>query len=138
MADNLREHVTTRATWLRLLYMVLFIIAFNVAELVISIVVLVQFLFKLFTGGPLEQLVILGDSLSSYIAEIVQFLTFRTEDMPYPFSKWPKGTSGAKTSTRKNARKRTASGTTRRRRSATNALESSTDEPVGETPPTPS
>ncbi len=108
MADDLKEHVTSRPTWMRLLYMILFIVAFNVAELIIAVILLVQFLFKLFTGNLLDQLVAFGDALSTYIADIVRFLTFRTEDMPYPFAKWPKGAAGNKTATRKTPRKRSA------------------------------
>lgn len=128
MADNLREHVTARPTWMRSLYMVLFIVAFNVAEIVIAFVVLAQFLFKLFSGRPLEQLVALGDSLSNYIAEIVRFLTFRSEDMPYPFGKWPKGTTGSKASTRKSPRKRSTRGSTRSRGTTARTQETASDD----------
>jgi hypothetical protein len=112
MADDLKEHVTARSTWMRLLYMILFIVAFNIAEFVIVFVVLIQFLFKLISGHPLKQLIVLGDSLSNYIGEVVRFLTFRSEDMPYPFGKWPKGTTGSKSATRKSPRKRSARGST--------------------------
>ena len=121
MADDLKEHVTARSTWMRLVYMILFIVAFNVAELVIAFTVLVQFLFKLISGQPLEQLIVLGDSLSSYVGEIVRFMTFRSEDMPYPFGKWPKGTSGSKSSARKSPRKRSTRGSTRSSRAVTSS-----------------
>ena len=119
MADDLKEHVTAKSTWMRLLYMILFVVAFNVAELVVAFVVLTQFLFKLISGQPLEQLIVLGDSLSSYIGEIVRFLTFRSEDMPYPFGKWPKGTTASKSAPRKSPRKRSTRGATQSRRAVT-------------------
>ena len=121
MADDLKEYVTARSTWMRLLYMILFVVAFNVAELVIAFVVLTQFLFKLMSGRPLDQLIVLGDSLSSYIGEIVRFLTFRSEDMPYPFVKWPTGTSGSKSAARKSPRKRSPSRSAPSRRAVTAA-----------------
>lgn len=117
MAESLKEHVTARSTWMRLLYMILFVIAFNIAEIVIAFIVLIQFLFRLFSGRPLDQLVVLGDALSSYIGEIVRFLTYRSEDMPYPFGKWPKGTSGSKPPARKRSRKKSSGSSTRSRRS---------------------
>jgi len=106
MAGDLKEHVTASSTWMRLLYMILFVVVFNIAELVIAFVILIQFLFKLISGQPLEQLIVLGDSLSSYLGEIVRFLSFRSEDMPYPFGKWPKGTTGSKSTPRKRPPKR--------------------------------
>ena len=119
MAGDLKEHVTASSTWMRLLYMILFVVAFNVAELVIAFVVLVQFLFKLISGRPLEQLIVLGDSLGGYIGQIVRFLSFRSEDMPYPFAKWPKGTTGSKSATRKSPPKRSTRSSARSRRTVT-------------------
>ncbi len=85
-----KKHVSEGGTWLRLVYMLLFVIIFNVAELVLGAVVVLQFLFKLFTGKAIEQLESLGQSLASYFYQMVLFLTFKTEDMPYPFGPWPK------------------------------------------------
>ena len=41
---------TDRATWTRLVYIMLFIVAFNVGEFVLWAMVAVQFLSKLLTG----------------------------------------------------------------------------------------
>jgi hypothetical protein len=32
----------------------------------------------------------LGQGLASYIYQIVQFLNFNSEHLPYPFSGWPR------------------------------------------------
>ena len=56
MSDNLKAHLKERKTWLRGLYMLLFVIFFSVAEIVISVVVLFQFLLALFTGHTNERL----------------------------------------------------------------------------------
>ena len=90
MNEDMKNHVTARSTWLRLVYMVLFGIAFNIAEVVLYAVAAVQFLFTLFTGRRIDALSRLGQSLASYVYAIILFLTFRDEDMPYPFAAWPK------------------------------------------------
>ncbi len=91
MSDELKAHLKERKTWLRGLYMLLFVVFYSVAEIVISAVVLFQFLMALFTGRTNERLVKLGQSLASYVYQILQFLTFNSDYQPYPFGAWPKG-----------------------------------------------
>ena len=91
MSDELKEHLKERRTWLRGLYMLLFAFFYTVAEVVITAVVIFQFLMVLFTGNSNERLLKLGQSLSSYVYQILQFVTFNSEYHPYPFGAWPKG-----------------------------------------------
>ena len=49
--------------------------------------------FKLFTGKPLDSLVELGQEIGTYLRSVVNFLTFASEEMPFPVSSWP-GKSG--------------------------------------------
>ena len=89
MSQNLKENVTRSSIWLRLLSMIVLGIAFNVAEIVIFAVVVFQFLVTLFSGNPNEQLTRFGNNLARYVQQIVSFMTFATEDKPFPFGAWP-------------------------------------------------
>ncbi len=73
--------------------MLLFGLLYNVAEIVTWAVVLFQFIAKLITGKTNDQLLLFGRSLSLYIYEIWRFLTFNSEDLPFPFAEWPKATA---------------------------------------------
>lgn len=75
--------------WQRGLYMLLFAFLLGMAKFVVFTVVMLQFLFVLLTGSANTQLLTLGQSLSHYIYQIILFLTFNSEDRPYPFSDWP-------------------------------------------------
>ncbi len=77
--------------WLRLVFMILFAIAFNVAEFVLFVVACIQFLVKAFSGRVLAAGTEFGQNLATYIYEIIRFLTFRSNDMPWPFAPWPDG-----------------------------------------------
>lgn len=105
-----KENVTKKSTWVRFLYMVLFAVIFNIAEFVILVVVTVQFITKLFTGDVHERLQEFGDSLALYVADVVRYLTYTTEDLPYPFGDWPDGDQDKPQggSRRKRARKKAA------------------------------
>ena len=91
MSDELKAHLKERKIWLRGLYMLLFAIFYGIAEIVITAVVLFQFLLALFTGQTNERLLKLGQSLGTYVYQILQFLTFNSEHHPYPFGAWPRG-----------------------------------------------
>ena len=77
--------------WLRLVFMVLFGIIFNLAEFLLLVVAVVQFVCKVITGKVLTQGTVFGQKLATYVYEIMLFLTFRTDEMPWPFAPWPDG-----------------------------------------------
>jgi hypothetical protein len=77
--------------WMRGLYMLLFMFFYSVAEFVLGAVVVVQFGYRLFTGENHPRLLALGAAIASYIYQVLRFLSFNTEVMPYPFSEWPQG-----------------------------------------------
>jgi hypothetical protein len=85
------QHATDRSTWIRGLYMLIFAIIWRVAELVLVLVAVFQFGFRLFTGAANPRLASFGQDLATYAYQIVLFLTFRSEDKPFPFSSWPDG-----------------------------------------------
>lgn len=89
MNSELKSNLAKRVTWLRGLYMLLFIVIFHVSEVVVGAVVLLQFLFTLLTGQTNARLLRFGNSLSRYVYQILSFLMFNTEQMPFPFSEWP-------------------------------------------------
>jgi len=91
MSDDIKQNLKSTSTWMRGLYMLLYVIFSRIAELVLGVVILFQFLLKLITGETNDRLLKLGQGLSTYIYQIFQYLTFNSEYQPYPFGAWPKG-----------------------------------------------
>ena len=91
MSDDVKENLKDQSTWKRGLYMLLYIIFSRIAEIVLGVVILFQFLLKLFTGETNDRLLKLGQQISTYLYQVFQYLTFNTEYHPYPFGAWPKG-----------------------------------------------
>ncbi|MEG3617906.1 DUF4389 domain-containing protein [Magnetovibrio sp. PR-2] len=87
-AHSTRDNLSDQATWMRLVYMLLFVVAFNLAEILIAAIAIFQFLKVLFTKEPNEKLKSLGGDLAVYIGDMTKFLTFQTDKMPYPVSDW--------------------------------------------------
>ncbi|MFJ3483702.1 DUF4389 domain-containing protein [Pseudomonas sp. NPDC090202] len=74
---------------LRILWMLVFAVVWQVAELVLAITVLVQLVYRLFYGAPSLSVMSFGDSLSQFLAQIGRFGTFHTDQKPWPFADWP-------------------------------------------------
>ena len=74
---------------LRVLWMLVFLLVWQVAQLVLGGLVLGQLIFRLVYGAPNGGLMSFGDSLSQYLAQIGRFGSFHTEQKPWPFADWP-------------------------------------------------
>lgn len=88
---KLEDHLTARATWIRLVFMIVVAILYGVSRIVVGAVVILQFLWLLFTGSTNERLTEAGQSLAIYTYQVVRYLTFNTEQRPFPFDQdWPR------------------------------------------------
>ena len=57
---------------------------------------LFQFVSIILTGNVNEQLLKFGQNLSTCLYQITIFLTFNSEQRPFPFNAWPDGTPNQK------------------------------------------
>lgn len=89
MAGDLKTNLANGRTWLRGLFILLFAILYGVAEVVIGVVVVLQFGSHLITGGPITRLLEFARGLNAYVYQILQFVTYRSEMRPFPFGPWP-------------------------------------------------
>jgi hypothetical protein len=91
MNENSDTATNKRNIWIRGLFMLLMGFAFQVCGTVLCIVTVIQFVLALLSDTPNARLVSFGRSLGRYLQQIADFLTFATEEMPFPFSDWPSG-----------------------------------------------
>jgi hypothetical protein len=91
MTDNSNAPGNKRNIWIRGLFMLLMGFAFQVCGTVLCVVTVIQFVLTLLSDAPNIRLVSFGRSMGSYLRQIVNFLTFATEEVPFPFSEWPAG-----------------------------------------------
>lgn len=87
---HLEDNLKSRDTWTRLLFMLICYVLVSLAGMVGSVVVVLGFLMVLFTGRINPELRGVGQSLARYIYENIRYLTYNTEDRPFPFGNpWP-------------------------------------------------
>ncbi len=89
MKDDLKANLTSGERWLRLLYMIMFAVIIQVTGAVMWLLVVLQFFFSLITGNDNSQLRELGRGIATYVFQILQFLSYNSEEKPFPFSDWP-------------------------------------------------
>ncbi|MES2676335.1 MAG: DUF4389 domain-containing protein [Pseudomonadota bacterium] len=89
MNEQLTSNLKSSKHWLRLVFMLIFAALLQLASIVMWVLVIAQFLFSLFTGEDNVKLRKFGESLSAYIFHTLKFLSYNSEEKPFPFSDWP-------------------------------------------------
>lgn len=84
-----KAELRREALLLRILWMLVFVIVWQVAELLLLCLVVAQLLVRLVRGEPNRTLMDFGDSLSRYLAQIGRFESFHSDRKPWPFADWP-------------------------------------------------
>ncbi|MFQ3197090.1 MAG: hypothetical protein ACI8R9_002368 [Paraglaciecola sp.] len=96
MDEKTKATLTNLDTWKRGLFMVVFAIISGVAKLIVTLVAIFQFITLLFKGEANKAVIPFGQNLSTYLYQITLFLTFKTDEMPFPFLDFPDGTPESK------------------------------------------
>ncbi len=89
MDADIKENVKNTNTWIRGLFILLFAIVLGLAKVITGFVVLFQFGHVLLTRHVNERLLDFGASLALYVQTVILYLTFNTDEKPFPFSEWP-------------------------------------------------
>ena len=88
--EELKENLAKQSKWLRLLWMVAFSFVYYVAIGILWLIVVTQFLFSLFTNSPNENILKLSNGFRNYMVQILDFITYQSDEKPFPFSDFPK------------------------------------------------
>jgi hypothetical protein len=91
MNQNPISPTKKRNIWIRGLSMVLMAFAYHLSGTLMVIVAILQFVLTLVNETPNKRLLAFGQSLGLYLQQIVYFLTFSSENVPFPFNDWPSG-----------------------------------------------
>ena len=95
MDDQTKHNLLSPELWMRFVFMLITGLFVQLAAALMWVVVLVQFIFVAITGEPNGNLRRFAASLAIYIFQCWQFLSFGSNDKPYPFQDWPAGDENA-------------------------------------------
>ncbi len=86
------KQFASKALWLKCLYIILFLAIGYVTIFVTLCVVIFQFFSNLLFRKSNEHLLTFGRSLSLYMAEVICYITYNDNQLPFPFKSWPSAT----------------------------------------------
>lgn len=86
---DIKENAKDVDTWIRGLFIVIFGIIFYFLYIIIGLLVIFQFFHKLLAGELNNNVYGFSASMTRYVEQILQYITFHSEDRPFPFSPWP-------------------------------------------------
>lgn len=82
-----------RPVWMRGLFMLLLMMAFWVAQWLLWVVAIIQFLWMFFADESNAFLKRFGHSLGTWLGETAQFVSCASEEKPFPWKAWPSAPS---------------------------------------------
>jgi hypothetical protein len=77
----------------RLLRVVVLAVCYFLLEIIVKALTVLQFIFVAWKKHPHEGMQRLGESIAKYIAAMLLYCTFASDDAPWPFMPWPSSAS---------------------------------------------
>lgn len=88
--DNIIRNLKQGSAWVRVILMIAFaVVLYVIIPAIVLVLMLTQTLFVFITGDSNDNLRVLGTALSKYIFEVLQFLSYASDNRPFPFSAFP-------------------------------------------------
>lgn len=87
--SEIKQSIKSDAFWIKTLFIILFSIVYRILDIVVLLLVIVQWGFTLITGQANPALNEFSESLACYISQIVRYITNNSDTKPYPFTDWP-------------------------------------------------
>ena len=112
MANTIKDNLSSKQVWQRGGFILIFALFYGVSKIVVTAIVIFQFLSLLITRSNNPRLAGFSQSLSAYIYQLLQYMMCNSDEKPFPFSDWPASktlTAAAATTSKKTSRKKTSS-----------------------------
>lgn len=86
---SVKENAKNVDVWIRGLFIVIFGVILYFLFGIIWLLVVFQFFTKVVTGNLNDHLSEFSKGLTRYAFQILSYITFQSEERPFPFSPWP-------------------------------------------------
>ena len=106
---TIKENVKNPDVWLHGLFILIFGVILYFAIILVWLLVVFQFASKLLTGKLNPQLADFSSGLLRYISLMLGYITFQSDEKPFPFSPWPEqAATGTAPAPRPRSRRRSS------------------------------
>ncbi len=88
MEQEINDNLKKISTWKRIFFILVFAVIVGLVRILLWAVILLQIASALLTGEPNRNILTFGRKLSAYLYHILLFLTYNTDQLPFPFTDW--------------------------------------------------
>ena len=85
----LSENIKEPSIWVNFFLKVIYLIFLNFIIPFFGFITLLQFLFSLGSKKPNDNLISFSKKISIYIYQIINFITYSSDERPWPFNSFP-------------------------------------------------
>jgi hypothetical protein len=89
--SDVKTNVKNVDTWLRGLFIIVYAVISYVLFWIIWLVVIFQFIMKVLTANLNPNVMNFSGGLTRYAFQILEYVTFQSEERPWPIGPWPAG-----------------------------------------------
>lgn len=88
MQEQINENLKRTSTWKRIFFILIYSVIVGLVRVLLWAIILLQIASTLLTGSVNKNVLDFGRKLSAYLYHILLFLTFNSDQLPFPFSDW--------------------------------------------------
>ncbi len=88
MQQEINDNIKKISTWKRIFFMLILAVIVSLVRILLWTIIVLQVGSALITGGANQNVLSFGSKLSAYLYHILLFLTYSTNQVPFPFSDW--------------------------------------------------
>lgn len=94
--QEFKANIKRSESWLRGLFVLFFALIFQIVEVVIIAITVFQFASTIITRQRFTSLDQFSQGLAQYTKNLILYLTYQTEQKPFPFRDWKEETLDSK------------------------------------------
>lgn len=86
---EIKERMSSSDTWAHGFFVLVFYVVLRLFDIILLVIAVFQFVHALIVGRANDRLVAFSRSANAYLYQICNFLTYVTDEKPFPFGAWP-------------------------------------------------
>lgn len=88
--EEVKQSEHPKADAARVVYMILYLIIGKIVSMMLFVIAVGQLIYSWLSGRPNEKILPFTASMAEYAKQIVMYLSFNTDEKPWPSADWPK------------------------------------------------
>jgi hypothetical protein len=88
--EEVNKSTHPKADLTRVVYMILYLIIGKIISMILFVIAVGQLIYSWISGSPNEKILSFSQSMGEYVKQIVLYISFNTDEKPWPSADWPK------------------------------------------------